>query len=189
MFRSRSCVTWVHTIQRQDTTVMFRSAFTTTGTNLVNTHQLHIPNVEFQNVEFSKCEVLIFWNARNLLLNFLRHLAKVALFSIFRFWEMGGPNFHFCEFPFLAKKRFCKFSTEFPFLRISIFTRMYCIYPTPRALRNVVSAAAYDAIAIRKLMKLLVCLLSKRRKPSRIGREQSTFFKKKRGRGYSRGGG
>ena len=52
-----------------------------------------------------------------------------------------------------------------------------------RALRNFVSEAAYDAIAIRKLTKLLVCLLSKRRKPSRMGMEHSTFFKKMRGRG------
>ena len=58
-----------------------------------------------------------------------------------------------------------------------------------RALRNFVSGAAYDAIAIRKLTKLLVCLLSKRRKPSRMGMEQSTFFKKMRGRGVFEGRG
>ena len=58
-----------------------------------------------------------------------------------------------------------------------------------RALRNFVSGAAYDAIAIRKLTKLLVCLLSKRRKPSRMGMEQSTFFKKNEGKGGVRGKG
>ena len=81
-----------------------------------------------QNVVFFKFKVVSF----KIQVSNLRFLSptyvseKVMRLSIFQSDFEICTNFHFIEFPFLVNFRFCKFSSKFPFYRISISSRMYC---------------------------------------------------------------